>query len=153
MTLQIATPLGQRDMTSEEEAVFIAEQQQDHTPQMRAKVLNEARALRIVIFARLDGIQASNLTKRDVALGNADAADVALNPVAAAAYRSEADIYRALAQGIEVAKQAMRDLTVTVDFTGCTTADQMRVKVLLSYKAITAVAPAEVKAAFAGLDQ
>lgn len=86
--------------------------------QLVEQTLNLARAERQPIISVLDGLQASALTKGDVAT----------------------------AQTIEGVKQQLRDIT-KIDLSACATADEMRLAVLAAYAGIVASNPS-LKLAF-----
>ena len=92
---------------------------------LKAQVLTEARDLRTQLFARFDGLQASANARGD----------------------------SAQATEIETVKQALRDMTTTVDLTGLSTLDQMRAAFALAWKTLAAGCSTALKTAFAGLDQ
>ena len=92
---------------------------------MKAQVLKEARENRTLLFARFDGLQASANATGDTAR----------------------------AAEIEGIKQALRDMTTSVDLAGMTTLSQMRVAFTLAWRNIAAGVSPGLKSAFAGLDQ
>ena len=92
---------------------------QDKRNQLLESAVNTIRLERQKIIGVLDGLQASALARGDTSA----------------------------ASGIEAAKQGLRDLT-KIDLSDCATQEQMRLKVMQAYRAIVAVAPANVILAF-----
>lgn len=92
---------------------------QDKRAALLDGAITELRAERQPIIGVLDGLQASALASGDTSA----------------------------ASGIETAKQALRDLT-KIDLSDCATQEQMKLKVMQAYRAIVAVAPANVVLAF-----
>jgi len=92
--------------------------QQPSVPELILKAKAETRIQRQPIITVCDGLQASALSKGDLSL----------------------------AQTIETAKQALRDITDLVLY-DCTTYEQMRQKTLIRYAQIASASPA-LKAAF-----
>ena len=91
----------------------------DKRNQLLESAVNTIRLERQKIIGVLDGLQASALARGDTSA----------------------------ASGIEAAKQGLRDLT-KIDLSDCATQEQMRLKVMQAYRAIVAVAPANVILAF-----
>lgn len=90
---------------------------------MVAETLRQMRAMRLEFFKVLDGLQVSAVVTGD----------------------------NATALSIETAKQVLRDLPTTLDFSGMTTAEEMQQAVLTAYWQIRQTVPANVQSAFNSL--
>ena len=82
-----------------------------------------ARSVRLDLFKILDGLQISALVTNDLTT----------------------------AQAIEVAKQALRDITTTVDLSSFTTYEEMQQAFIYTYWQIRANVPQNIKSAFDSL--
>lgn len=117
-------PAGCVEITeAEAEEIRAANMPQQTHAELQENAKKWARQMRLQIFTVLDGLQVSAVVNNDMTT----------------------------AQAIETGKQALRDITATVDLSTLTTAEDMQNAFILAYWEIRETVPASVQSAFNAL--